>query len=122
MNIHMFYMLNMRIINSATVCYILLQSKSRRTPESTPESRADGSVIFQLAQALFPLHSVGRDLIDQVAAPQVGPQRRARSAEALLAGFLEEQQGFHNSSEAANGRVPAPNLPAGMLPGRDVEL
>jgi hypothetical protein len=96
----MFYMLNMTIKNFATFCYILLQSKSRETHESTPESRADDSAISPMAQAQFPSRSVGSGLNGRLAASQAGPRRRACSEEALLAAFLEKQQGFHNSAEA----------------------
>ena len=95
----MFYMLNMRIINFATICYILLQSKSRETPESTPQFRADDRAIYPMEQALFPMRSAVRGLSGRLATPQTGLRRRACSAEAFLSAFLEKQLGFHNSSE-----------------------
>ena len=66
----MLTMLTMVIINFATFCYILLQSKSRETPQSSPESRVDDRVISPMAQALFPMRSAVTGMIDQLAASQ----------------------------------------------------
>ena len=53
------------------------------------------------AQALSSFKNLAADSFRCLTASQARPRRRACSAEVFLAGFLEKQQGFHNSSETS---------------------